>query len=405
MSAASVAAGHRARYPVTLFMRLPFPLRNVLRRWRSLLGMMLGVGMALSVVMTLLSLSRANVDLYTSDFLKSGADLYILTQGGTLIPVLPSDTPGTIKNASHTLAELRGVPGVSATLGVMSWSLERERERPRRRDEVAELFAVMGVEGDPALIPNALVLKAGRWLRRSDEVVLGAKLSREKQLGLGDSVRLAGRTFTVVGIGKLRGFGFNADSLAYLDYRSLRQRADFGDLLNVIAVDTTQPELVRQRVREMGSLAVLSPPELVRQAEAVNATAVVLYWVFNGLALAVAALFVGSVLGRSVIERRFEFATLRAIGVPGRTVLLAVALEALLVSVVAGLLGLSISLLFGAWINGVVAPEYGIEFLYSYDAGQYAQAFGLALVLGLMAGLFPARQAVRVDPVEVLREA
>jgi ABC-type antimicrobial peptide transport system permease subunit len=132
---------------------------------------------------------------------------------------------------------------------------------------------------------------------------------------------------------------------------------------------------------------------------------VVIYWIFNGLALLVAALFIGSMLGRSVAERRFEFATLRAIGIPRRTILSTVGLEALLVSAVAGLVGIALSLVFGFWINAVVAPPYGIEFLFVADAGLFAQVLGLALLLGLVAGLGPARQATRVDPVEVLREA
>ena len=79
--------------------------------------------------------------------------------------------------------------------------------------------------------------------------------------------------------------------------------------------------------------------------------------------------------------------------------------EALLVSVVAGAFGVLLSLAFGLLINGVVAPEYGIESLYSLDAGLFGIIIALALGLGLVAGLFPARQATRVDPVIILREA
>lgn len=398
-------AARPARYRLGGMERLPYPVRTVLRRRRGLFGMMLGVGIALAVVMTFQAMSRANVEIYTADYVRSGADLYVITQGGTLTPVLPGDSPGTIKHARNALSRLRGLPGVNAAVGVMTWSLERERPGPRRRDEPTELISTLGVDGDPALVPGMLLLREGRWVRRSDEVVLGSKLSREKGVVIGDSLRLGGRDFTVVGIGRLRGFGFSGDSMAYLDYRALRQRAELGDVVGVIAVDTAQPELARERIPELGSLTSFSPPELVAQAEAVNQTAVVLYWIFNGLSLAVAALFVANVLGRSVAERRLEFATLRAIGIPSRTILLTVALEALLVSVVAGAIGIGLSRLMGGGINGTVAPAYGIESLYSADAGIYAQVAALALGLGLVAGLLPARQATRVDPVEVLREA
>ena len=116
-----------------------------------------------------------------------------------------------------------------------------------------------------------------------------------------------------------RGFGFNADSIAYLDYRAFSQRAQLGDVVGIIAVDTPRPDEVRRRVHELGSLSVFDPTDLVKQAEAVNATAVALRWVLNLLTLTIAALFVSNMLSRSVAERRLEFATLRAIGLPSRT--------------------------------------------------------------------------------------
>lgn len=386
-------------------MRLPYPVRNALQRWRGMLGMVVGVGIALSVVMTMLAVSAAQMALYTADFVRSGADLYVTTQGGTLIPVLPGDTPGTIKHARNVLSQIRSLPGVNTAVGVMTWTMEREREGPRHRDEQTELIATMGVDGDPSLIPELLVMQQGRWLRRSDEIVLGARLSREKGLGLGSTLRLNGRDFTVVGIGRLRGFGFTTDSLAFMDDDAFRQRVTVGDVDNIIAVDTTQPDLDRQRILEIGSLAVASPPELVRQAEAVEQTAVAMRWIFNVLSLTVGALFVANMLGRSVSERRLEFATLRAIGVPTRTIMLLVGMEALVVSMAAAAVGIILSLALGHWINTTVAAEYGFESLYETDLNLFLVVIGLSLGLGLLSGLLPARQATSVDPVEILREA
>lgn len=391
--------------PLPRLLSLPYPLRNLVRRWRGMLGMMLGVGIALGIVMTLAGIGRAILEVYTLDYRLSGADLYVITQGGKLIPYLASDRPGNVKNARHVLAQVRGLPGVHAAVGVMSWSLEREPPGPRHREEVTELVAAMGVDGDPTLVPNMLLLSQGRWLRRTNEVVLGAKLSRDKGLGVGDSLRLAGRDFTVVGIGRLRGVGFSGDALAYLDYRALRQRAEFGDVVNVIAIDTAQPALARERIPELGALTVLDPPELIRQAEEALAAQRITYGILDALALTIGALFVNNMLAHSVAERRQEFATLRAIGVRARTILVIVASEALLISVVSGALGMALSLTLGACLNGLLAPRYALEFLYAADGLLFFQTFALALGFGLVSGLLPARQATRVDPVEVLREA
>ena len=123
------------------------------------------------------------------------------------------------------------------------------------------------------------------------------------------------------------------------------------------------------------------------------------------VSLAIGGLFVSSMLSHSVSERRIDFATLRAIGIPARTILFTVAAEAVLITVVASTLGVVISLAFGLLINAYAAPSYGFESLYDADAGLFLLIFGLAVGLGIISGLFPARRATRVDPVEVLREA
>jgi putative ABC transport system permease protein len=392
-------------YPITWLMAMPYPARNVLRRWRGMVGMVIGVGIALGIAMTLFAVGKASIDLYTADYARSGTDLYVVTRGGTLIPIFPSDTPGTIKNAGRVLSQVRSIPEVRSALGTLMWSMERGRPESRGRDEVAELIAVVGVDGDPAAIPGVLDLQAGSWVRRSDEVVIGARLSREKNIGIGDSIRISGRDFSVVGIGKLRGFGFSMDSMAYMNLRALRDRAGIGDVVNVIAIDTDHRSVARQQVEQLGSFSAFTPDELVAKAEEVNASSVAFFGILSFLALLISAIFVSNVLGRSVAERRLEFATLRAIGISRRTILVTVASEAILIGLVAGVLGVLISLSLGALINGVMAKEFGLESLYSADAALFAQVFAIALGIGIGAGLLPARQATRVDPVDVLREA
>jgi ABC-type lipoprotein release transport system permease subunit len=385
--------------------RLPYPLRDAVRRWRSMLGMMLGVGIALGLGMALLAVSAASVDLYSADFRKSGADLYMVQQGGKLIAVLPGDTPGEIKDARHVLAQIRGLPGVTTVLGLLTSPLEREPESRRSRDEPAELLTTVGVDGDPTAISNALVMESGRWLRRSGEIVVGTKFSRDKKVATGDTLRLSGRDFDVVGVGKLRGAGLNADSVVYMDLQALRQRGAKRDAVNLIIVDATGAEAIRQRIQELGSLAVSDPQDLVRQAEAVNQSAVAIRWIFVVLTLGIAGLFVSNMLGRSVSERRLEFATLRAIGVPARTVLLNVAMQAGLVTIAASFVGIGVSTVLGTFIDFVIASSYGLESLYAPDAGLFLLVFVLAAALGVVSGLMPARRAARVDPVLVLREA
>ena len=66
-------------------------------------------------------------------------------------------------------------------------------------------MAIIGVDGDPTYFNGMLVSEAGRWLRGGNEIVVGRTLVRDKGLQVGDSLRLNGTTFSIVGVGQLRG--------------------------------------------------------------------------------------------------------------------------------------------------------------------------------------------------------
>ncbi len=402
------------RLPVTLArgnttpplrLRLPYPIRNALGRWRALISMMLGVGIALSIGMTILGVISAEMDLLTGDYERSGVGVYVSTQGGKIVARLAGDTPGTIRDATTVLAQVRGWPEVRSAIGALTWTLERQTEGPRRRGQPTALMAVIGVDGDPSYVDGMLVLDTGRWLRGGNEVVIGRQLARDKELHVGDTLRLNGSTFSIVGVGVLRGFSsFGQNSVVYMDLRTLAQRAGVGNVVNVVAIATDQPQKVVDRVTELGGLAAWTPAQLVSEAQQASASGIAIDWILIGLTLGVAGLFVNTMLSHSVSERRAEFAVLRAIGFPSRWIVSTVALESLSITVVAGLIAVVISLGFGWAINATVAAQYGFESLFRVDNALLVLIFGLAAALGVVSGVAPARKAASVDPVEVLRE-
>jgi lipoprotein-releasing system permease protein len=386
-------------------LRLPYPLRNALGRWRALLSMIVGVGIALSIGMTLLAVISAEMDLFTGDYTRSGIGLYVATQGGKLIVILPGDTPGVIQNARAVLAQIRGWPEVQTATGAMTGSMTREQDGPRRRGEPRELVSVIGVNGDPLGVPGMLALDSGRWLRGGNEIVIGRTLATGKSIQIGDVLRLNGSPFTVVGIGNLRGFtSFGQNAVAYMEYTAFIQRTQGGNTVNVIAIQTQQPAAVRQRLDDLGGLSSWTPDQLVTQAQQANASGIAIDWVLILLTLGIAGLFVNTMLNHSVSERRAEFAVLRAIGFPAPWIVLSVALEAVTITVAAGVVAVVISLGMGALINLAVAAQYGLDSLYRADASLFVLIFAMAAVLGVISGVLPARKAASVDPVEVLRE-
>jgi putative ABC transport system permease protein len=190
-----------------------------------------------------------------------------------------------------------------------------------------------------------------------------------------------------------------------MDLRTLVQHAPVGNVVNVIAIATAQPDKIVGRINDLGGLAAWTPAQLVKEAQQASASGIAIDWILIGLTLGVAGLFVNTMLSHSVSERRAEFAVLRAIGFPSGWIISTVALESLSITVVAGVIAVAISLVFGWAINATVAVQYGLESLFRVDSSLLVLIFGMAAALGVISGVAPARKAASVDPVEVLREA
>ena len=385
----------------------PFPVRNAIRRWRGMLGMVIGVGLALGMVLTMMGILGTAMDALMGDFSQSGANVYVVVNGGKLVQLKAADTPGTIDQATAIMSKIRGMPGVQAAVGMLTWSLKQEEEGAQARYMPAQFVPAMAVDGDPTQISNFAVLKEGRWLRRGNEVVLGPLLAASKKLGVGDSLRMNGQEFEVVGIGKLRGFGGSAESLAYVDARALRQRGIIGNHVNYVAVQTTAPDTVMGFIGDFPALRAVDTQALYKEIRSSPdfSSASSTYWLIDLIILFIAGMFVNNMLGRSVAERRMEFGTLRAIGVPGRSILFSVAAEALFIIVASYCVGFVVSLALGTAVNGLLSPAYGLPPMFGVDPTSYSVIFVVAILMGLIAGFFPARNATRVDPLEVLREA
>jgi ABC-type antimicrobial peptide transport system permease subunit len=395
-------SSRQSRLPALL--RLPFPIRTIVRRWRGVLSILIGLSVALGLVLTLMGTIGTAMTTVLGDYQQSGANLYVAETGGKLLSLEVGSSPGTIDQGTAVISKLRRVPGVQAAVGELSWPLKQEQQGPQARNQAARFFQTVAVDGDPSGISNFLVMHEGRWFRRGNELVIGQGLSTTMSLGIGDSLNLNGQEYEIVGIGKLRGFGLMGETVAYVDAASLRQRGITGDVLNFVAVETTAPQTMRSVAADL-SLQAASPDELTQQTVSSTAfkSSMVFYWVIDLFILFVAGMFVSNMLGRSVAERRTEFGTLRAIGLPSRTILISVTAEGVSILLVSYVLGFALALLLGTVINVVIALTHGPGPMFGVDPTGFFLIFLLTMALGLVAAYFPARTATQVDPLEVLR--
>ncbi|MBM4417309.1 MAG: ABC transporter permease [Chloroflexi bacterium] len=127
-------------------------------------------------------------------------------------------------------------------------------------------------------------------------------------------------------------------------------------------------------------------------------------WV-SALSVIVAGVFVSSLLGRSVDERKAELAVLRAVGLSTRTLVGLVVVEALCIMAVAAPIGILLGHLMGTAANNAYADFFDASTaIYRADPVFFGGALLLAIVMGRLASVLPARRIARLVPVDTLRE-
>jgi putative ABC transport system permease protein len=127
---------------------------------------------------------------------------------------------------------------------------------------------------------------------------------------------------------------------------------------------------------------------------------VLMIYALLGLALVIAVLGIVNTLALSIIERTREVGLLRAIGVSRPQLRRMVTLESVVIALLGALLGVGLGIGFGIALMYALRDE-GLEVI-SVPWGQLGLFLALSLVIGVLAAVFPARRAARLDVLRAI---
>lgn len=278
---------------------------------------------------------------------------------------------------------------------------------------------IFGVDIERALRSPLADLKiaSGRALRPGDRwrIVLGADLAREFRFGdrfaePGDRVTIRRHEFEVVGIGQATATPVDDFATAAIeDTQVIAKEADpfldvtsIADEFSVYPTEGTDPDALAKRIEALSDRALVFPPSTaanqLRQLTAI--------WNSIILGSALVALLVGGVaiintMVFSVTERTREIGTKKAIGASSGHILREFLAESAILSFSGGILGGIAGFGFTAALNAASRDRGVIAFTVTPRLAIFV--FALSLVIGVGAGLLPARRAARIDPVRALR--
>jgi putative ABC transport system permease protein len=149
--------------------------------------------------------------------------------------------------------------------------------------------------------------------------------------------------------------------------------------------------------KDAGDFNVVVPAGLLEQRRRTNFTFKVVMICIAGISLLVGGIGIMNIMLATVLERTREIGIRRAIGARQKDIVRQFLTEAVLISMLGGLIGI----LFGFTLSQVIAAAAGWSTVVT--ATSIGVAFGVSVGIGLVFGIYPAVQAAKLDPIEAIR--
>lgn len=385
--------------------------RNKVRTFLTSLGILIGV----SSVVLLISFGLGLKVYIKNQFESLGTNLIIVMPGKVLqngsFRGSGSSMLGGIKFDEKDINDLRRVKYASLIVPVYTRSVTIQGNGISETGDLyattADVFLIRNLEPEAGILWDKTDLE-----KRSKKAVMGPKIA-EKLFGtienaVGKIIKIDTQSYHVAGVLKSKGGGGfggpDFDSFIYVPYKSALA---FNPNKNFYAINikADSEENIPILKEDIKSILLKTYKEddfsVVEQTEILNAVSSI-FAILNTVLIAIAAisLVVGgigimNIMYVSVIERIREIGIRRAIGATGKDILFQFISEAVILSLIGGLLGLTLSFLI-VFIIQRFFPAY-------IDVSSVLLALGVSSAIGIIFGVFPAKRASDLSPIEAIR--
>jgi ABC-type antimicrobial peptide transport system permease subunit len=358
-------------------------LRNLLRRRIRTAFTLLGIGISIAAIVTLGALARGMSDLMTAMFRASQTDLLAIQAG------VDADFSAIDERMGSRIAAF---PQVKAVAGTIMTAAKTEK---------MPMLLLFGYHSRSFAIGHFRIVE-GAPLTGRRQAIVGKQAAEQMGLSVGDTLRLLKSNFRVVGIYET-GISFE-DVGVVIGLREAQSLTGKPHQVMYYAIqlhDPGQAEAVEEELEAaFPDLDVALTSEIAQTMSDFQVLQEMVTQI-SLLALFIGGLGMLNTMLMSVLERTREIGVLRALGWRKRQVLGMILQESLVLGVVGGICGILLGLGLGE-LTKLVQGTWG-SFDLTYTPQIFVQAVVVALVAGVLGGLYPAWRATRMRPVEALR--
>ncbi len=386
--------------------------RNVLRSILTLLGIVIGVG----AVIALVTLGQGTTDKVRADMAKLGSNMLIARPGASAMgpPSGAESRSFTMRDIEALRAGLRNVRGVAPT--------SNKQEKVVYGTASLDV-TVTGTEPDYFTVQDWSFID-GTSFSESDNrsgtnvCVVGATLVKDLFGGspaVGETIRVGNMPCTIVGTLAAKGqsaFGSDQDNTVVMPLRTFLRRIAGNTRIATISVSaSTADDLapvqasmidILRDTRRVGENEDddFSVRDLTQIAATMSSTTSLMTGLLGAVAavsLLVGGIGIMNIMLVSVAERTREIGIRLAIGALANQVLTQFLVEAVVLCLLGGLIGIALGL--GLAYTGATF----LQVPFVVNTGVVIGAFCFSGLIGLIFGFFPARRAAQLDPIEALR--
>jgi len=392
-------------------------ISNKLRSGLTILGIVIGVG----AVIAMLAIGTGAENSITGEIQGIGTNLLFVFRGGS--EDVRNPQPITLGD-TDALADPFQAPSIIGVAPALQGSGEVSFAGEKK------ITTILGVTQDYGPVRNYQVsegefINEAHLLGRSAVVILGVDVAEVlfgRSAGLtGETIRIEGQPFRVIGILEEKGggsFGSEDDQIivplttaqARLIKRSTRDRVD------LILVQAISAEAVPQAIDEISQIlryrhrteigkddfTIFSQQDFLDFAESITGVLTIFLGGIAAISLLVGGIGIMNIMLVSVIERTREIGLRKAMGARKRDILIQFLTESSLLSLIGGVLGITLGWLIGA-IVGQIAAANNADIVPVIGLNDVLLATLFSAAVGLFFGLYPANRAAKLEPVEALR--
>ncbi len=385
---------------------------NILRTSLTMLGIIIGI----TSVILIYSIGQGAVAFITNELSSFGTDYFQINPGGNQISTfagseaLTFDDLDAIRNDA-SLTNIKSIaPIAMASVPVSSNEEEDELLTYGTTHEVLDILRPEVIEGE--FITEEQEESSERI------VVLGSEVSKtffgENSSVVGETIKINNRTFRVTGVvdssSALAG-GFINNAI-YIPINVVINDILGEERLQEIDISVHDQNSINQTIKDVEDLLrdrhklkegdendfqIQSAQDILSTVQTITGLLTAMIVGISAISLVVGGVGVMNIMLVSVTERTKEIGLLKAIGAKQKDILAQFLVEAMVMTLIGGVIGIMLGTL-GALAVSLI---FGIPFIVSVPA--ILIAVGVSSLVGIVFGLYPARRASRLLPIDALR--